>query len=282
MSSGCCCHVRDPRSEPMHHQMLRFRPCQWMAPAPLRSSHYRGGFSYTRTNGINAPLLSRLEGARACHNTPPSRAPRQRLGISRHDDGAGEPARPARHDAFTPGRRRIFLKHLAKTGCIADAARLTGVGKRTVYNHQAKDEEFARHCELATRMAGGGIEQIAYERAVTGIDRAIRLRRSGLHAQALLGRAASPAAAGRRTRQIRRPPGLHPQAAEGLGARRDGARNSPAKSRRSSPPSTSRSRCSTRSSARWACARISESAPPAGPRSRTATGCRPAGSAIRD
>ena len=85
------------------------------------------------------------------------------------DYGGAEPARPARHDAFTPGRRRTFLKHLAKTGCIADAARLTRVGKRTIYNHQEKDAEFARHCELAIRMAGGGIEQIAYERAVSGV-----------------------------------------------------------------------------------------------------------------
>lgn len=83
--------------------------------------------------------------------------------------GGEEAARPARHDAFTPGRRRIFLKHLAKTGCIADAARLTGVTARTVYNHQEKDAEFARHCELAISMAGGGIEQIAYERAVSGV-----------------------------------------------------------------------------------------------------------------
>lgn len=86
------------------------------------------------------------------------------------DYGAGE-AKPgrARHDAFTPGRRRVFLRHLSKTGCLADAARLTGVSARTVYNHQEKEAEFARHCELAIRMAGGGIEQVAYERAVTGV-----------------------------------------------------------------------------------------------------------------
>lgn len=83
--------------------------------------------------------------------------------------GGAEAARAARHDAFTPGRRRIFLKHLAKTGCIADAARLTGVSARTVYRHQEADADFARHCELATEMAGGGIEQIAYQRAVCGI-----------------------------------------------------------------------------------------------------------------
>lgn len=81
---------------------------------------------------------------------------------------APDPTR-ARHDAFTPGRRRIFLKHLARTGCIADAARLTGVSARTVYNHQENDREFARHCALAIEMAGGGIEQIAYERAVAGV-----------------------------------------------------------------------------------------------------------------
>ena len=100
----------------------------------------------------------------SAHEPDPSPAPWD----SEEENGA-DAARPARHDAFTPGRRRIFLKHLAKTGCIADAARLTGVGKRTIYNHQAKDEDFARHCELAVRMAGGGIEQVAYERAVRGV-----------------------------------------------------------------------------------------------------------------
>ena len=87
------------------------------------------------------------------------------------DYGAADPPSPgrARHDAFIPARRATFLKHLVKTGCIADAARLTGVSPRTIYNHQEKDAECARHCELAIRMAGGGIEQVAYERAVTGV-----------------------------------------------------------------------------------------------------------------
>ncbi len=84
------------------------------------------------------------------------------------DDPA--PARPARHDAFTPARHRVFLKHLVKTGCIADAARLTGVAARTIYRHQEADEGFARNVELAIRMAGGGVEQTAWERGVLGVD----------------------------------------------------------------------------------------------------------------
>lgn len=80
------------------------------------------------------------------------------------------PPRRARHDAFTPARRAKFLKRLAKYGCLTDAARKTGVSRRTVYNHQNGDEAFARDCAHAVRMSGSGMEQAAWERAVEGVD----------------------------------------------------------------------------------------------------------------
>lgn len=87
------------------------------------------------------------------------------------DYGAdADPPLRQRHDAFTPARRAKFLRHLAKYGCLTDAARRTGVAVRTVYRHQDKDEDFARHVALATQMAAGGVELVAWERAVAGVE----------------------------------------------------------------------------------------------------------------
>jgi|GEM_PF-1084616 len=85
----------------------------------------------------------------------------------------GEPPEEAgrqRHDAFTGAKKQLYLKALAKAGCILDACRLTGVSSSTVYNHQASDPDFARHCQLAIDMASTPIELTAYERAVVGVE----------------------------------------------------------------------------------------------------------------
>jgi hypothetical protein len=73
-----------------------------------------------------------------------------------------------RHDAFTGARKQLYLKALAKHGCILDACRVTGISSSTVYNHQASDPDFERHCRLALDMASTPIELTAYERAVVG------------------------------------------------------------------------------------------------------------------
>lgn len=73
-----------------------------------------------------------------------------------------------RHDAFTGARKQIYLKALARTGCILDACRITGISSSTVYNHRRTDPEFDRHCQLAVAMASTPIELTAYERAVVG------------------------------------------------------------------------------------------------------------------
>lgn len=86
-----------------------------------------------------------------------------------NDATAAETAR-RRHDAFTPARKKAFLKILGKTGCILDACRAVGVSNRTVYTHQEKDHEFFRHCRLAIEMAGTEIELMAWERGVVGVE----------------------------------------------------------------------------------------------------------------
>lgn len=76
---------------------------------------------------------------------------------------------PRRHDAFSPARKKAFLKALSKTGCILDACRETKVSSRTVYYHQGKDYDFLKHCTLAIDMAGTTAELMAWERGVTGV-----------------------------------------------------------------------------------------------------------------
>lgn len=83
--------------------------------------------------------------------------------------GADEGARQ-RHNAFTRPKRRVFLKALTKAGCILDACRAAGVSSTTVYELQAKDPEFLRHCTLAIDMASVPVELTAWERGVTGVE----------------------------------------------------------------------------------------------------------------
>jgi hypothetical protein len=99
--------------------------------------------------------------------------PQAGLPVPWESDSYGEDGAPGirqRHDAFTPARRRAFLRALAKTGCILDACRAVGVSSRTVYNHQDKDAEFARNCALAIRLAASVPELKAWERAVEGVE----------------------------------------------------------------------------------------------------------------
>jgi hypothetical protein len=85
----------------------------------------------------------------------------------RFDDPGGE---DVRHDGFGPAARRLFLKTLAKTGCVAEAARAAGISTRTAYNHRERDPAFADLWRLALSSAAVDIELIAWERGVTGIE----------------------------------------------------------------------------------------------------------------
>lgn len=82
-------------------------------------------------------------------------------------------ARKPRHDAFDGARKRKFLDALGKGGCLRDAARKAEVSHQTVYNHQARDPQFARQCELALDMASTDIELHAWERGVVGVEEPI-------------------------------------------------------------------------------------------------------------
>jgi hypothetical protein len=83
--------------------------------------------------------------------------------------GGDEGARQ-RHNAFTRAKRRTFLKALTKTGCVLDACGAAGVSSTTVYDLQAKDAEFLKHCTLAIDIASVPVELTAWERGVTGVE----------------------------------------------------------------------------------------------------------------
>ncbi|HEX8584280.1 MAG TPA: hypothetical protein VF680_07715 [Allosphingosinicella sp.] len=78
--------------------------------------------------------------------------------------------RRVRHDAFTARRKHQFLRALAKSGCIDDAARQTGVDRRTIYRHQEKEPEFLEHCRIAVRVSAVPVELTAWQRAVEGVE----------------------------------------------------------------------------------------------------------------
>ena len=86
------------------------------------------------------------------------------------EESPGEAPPGQRHDAFTPARKRAFLKALSKSGCILDACRDVGVSSRTVYNHQESDPEFGKNCRLAIAMSATPVELAAWERGVTGVE----------------------------------------------------------------------------------------------------------------
>lgn len=92
------------------------------------------------------------------------------------EDTVPQPTARPRHDAFDGKRRRTFLEALGKCGCLRDAARRAEVSHQTVYNHQARDKEFARQCELALDMASTDIELHAWQRGVVGVEEPIVYR----------------------------------------------------------------------------------------------------------
>lgn len=78
-----------------------------------------------------------------------------------------------RHDGFTPAKQRRFLKTLAKTGCLSDAARKAGISRNTVRRHRLKWAAFEAKVQRALAMAGTELEAIAWQRAVEGVPEVV-------------------------------------------------------------------------------------------------------------
>lgn len=73
-----------------------------------------------------------------------------------------------RQDGCTEERRAVFLKELARTGCVSDAARAAGVSATSFRRTAKRMPAFATAWKRALRMAQKKIDYVAYDRAVRG------------------------------------------------------------------------------------------------------------------
>lgn len=76
----------------------------------------------------------------------------------------------ARHDGWTAERQRSFLRALSETGCISEAAHLTGITPRSAYRlrHHPDGRAFAAAWDRALQLAAARLMTTAYERAIKG------------------------------------------------------------------------------------------------------------------
>lgn len=79
----------------------------------------------------------------------------------------------SRHDGWTTERQRTFIRGLAETGSVTDAARLAGVTPRSAYRLRANPEAkaFAAAWDWALKTAIGSLTAVAFERAIHGAPR---------------------------------------------------------------------------------------------------------------
>lgn len=88
------------------------------------------------------------------------------------------PPRRQRHDGFTPERIQIFIRTLAATASVSDAARAAHVSRQTAYNlyHEADAGEFRRAWDEALRGPNVVLTSTAYDRAVNGVEEQVFYR----------------------------------------------------------------------------------------------------------
>lgn len=68
----------------------------------------------------------------------------------------------------TDHARETFLKTLAETCNVSEAARAAGLGRRTAYDWRDADATFASAWTDAEESSADKLEQVAYERAISG------------------------------------------------------------------------------------------------------------------
>lgn len=73
-----------------------------------------------------------------------------------------------RIDGFTPAKQQIFFEAIEQGGCLADAAAAARISRTTVARWRAREPDFAEELERRRGLAGGALEKIAWQRAVTG------------------------------------------------------------------------------------------------------------------
>ena len=80
--------------------------------------------------------------------------------------------RRPRLDGWTEEKQRRFIEVLADTGLVGAAAKAVGMSRETAYRlrRSAHGAAFARAWDAARHHAGGLIEDIAFERAIHGVE----------------------------------------------------------------------------------------------------------------
>jgi len=80
--------------------------------------------------------------------------------------------RASRVDGWSEAKQRRFIEVLADTGLVGTAARAVGLTRESAYRlrRAAGAEAFAAAWDAARHHAGGLIEDIAFERAIEGVD----------------------------------------------------------------------------------------------------------------
>ena len=80
--------------------------------------------------------------------------------------------RRPRHDGWTEEKQRRFIEVLADTGLVGLAAREVGMTRASAYRlrRAAHAGAFARAWDRARELAGALIEDIAFERAIEGVE----------------------------------------------------------------------------------------------------------------
>jgi hypothetical protein len=80
--------------------------------------------------------------------------------------------RRPRYDGWTEEKQRRFIETLADTGMVSAAAKAVGMSRETAYRlrRSAHGAAFARAWDAARGHAGGLVEDIAFERAIEGVE----------------------------------------------------------------------------------------------------------------
>ena len=80
--------------------------------------------------------------------------------------------RRARRDGWTEEKMRRFIETLADTGDVSAAAKAVGLSRESAYQlkRQPHAAAFARAWDAARHHAGGFLEDVAFERAIEGVE----------------------------------------------------------------------------------------------------------------
>lgn len=121
-------------------------------------------------------------------SSDPRAAPSHALAVTDSEDAAAaapvyDPAeyrwvpvrRRPRFEGWTEGKQRRFIEMLADTGLVGAAAKAVGMSRESAYRlrRAGHGAAFARACDAARHHAGALIEDIAFERAIEGVEQEV-------------------------------------------------------------------------------------------------------------